>query len=272
MAGWLQRPPAPPLDACVARLWTSERPAGLPHAREWNLPTGLADLVVPLDRPALRRFHGADDAHGHWLAGGVLQGPMLAPTLRDTASASVVVGVQFRPGGLPALLGLPADALAGRTVALDDLWPGWADALRTRVDAAGALHDAAARLRCLEQALGAAWPLPATPDPLVAWALPRLQAGAAVGALQRQAGVSPTTFIRRMRAACGLAPAELRALQRLQAALRAGHAGLAWADVAADCGYADQAHLGREFRRLAGHTPGQVRRLGTAWPSHLACA
>ena len=269
--GWLQRPPAAPLAACITSLWTSARPAGLAHGREWNLPTGHADLVVPLDRPALRRYAGAEDAQGHWLAGGVLQGAMLAPTLRDTATASTVVGVVFRPGGLPALLGLPADALAGRTLALDTLWPGWADRLRDHVAQAGLLHDPAGRLRCLEQALLDLCPQPATPDALVAWALPQLQAGVPVGALQRQAGVSPTTFIRRFRLACGLAPAEWRALQRLQAALQAGQAGLAWAAVAADCGFADQAHLGREFKRLAGHTPGQVRRLATAWPSHLAC-
>lgn len=271
MAGWLQRPPAPPLDGCIARLWTSARPAGLAHAREWNLPTGLADLVVPLDRPALRRFTGAGDASGHWLTGGVLQGPMLRPTLRDTGSASVVVGVQFKPGGLPALLGVPADVLAGQTVALDDLWPGWAATLRAQVATAGLLHHPAGRLQCLEQALHRRWPQPRAVDALVAWAWPQLQAGVPVGTVQRGAGLSPTTFIRRMRAATGLAPAEQRALLRLQAALRAAHGGLAWAAVASDSGYADQAHLGREFRRLAGHTPGQVRRLATPWPAHLAC-
>jgi AraC-like DNA-binding protein len=271
MASWLSRAPAAPLASCIARLWTSARSAGLPHAREWNLPTGHADLVLPLDRSALRRFDGLADAHGHWLAGGVLQGPMLRPTLRDTASASIVVGVQFRPGGLPALLGLPADAVAGRTLALDTLWPGWADALRDRVAQAGLLHDPAGRLQCLEDALRLRWPQGGTLDALVAWALPRLQAGMPIAQVQRAAGVSPTTFIRRYRAACGLTPVQHRALQRLQAALAAGQAGQTWADAAHDSGFADQAHMGREFRRLAWHTPGQVRRLATGWPSHLAC-
>ena len=48
MAGWLQRPPAALLAGCIASLWTSERAAGLAHGREWNLPTGHADLVLTM--------------------------------------------------------------------------------------------------------------------------------------------------------------------------------------------------------------------------------
>jgi pantoate kinase len=52
---YASRRPAPPLDAFIETLWTSERAAPAAHAREWNLPTGRADVVVPLTQGALLR-------------------------------------------------------------------------------------------------------------------------------------------------------------------------------------------------------------------------
>jgi hypothetical protein len=76
------RRPARPLDAFIETLWTSERATAAAHAREWNLPTGRADLVVPLTQGALHRFAGRGDAAGCWFAGGVLQGGGARPCQR----------------------------------------------------------------------------------------------------------------------------------------------------------------------------------------------
>jgi methylphosphotriester-DNA--protein-cysteine methyltransferase len=66
----------------------------------------------------------------------------------------------------------------------------------------------------------------------------------------------------------GLPPRTLGRLLRFQAvagAVRAGQvAQLGWAGLAAAGGYADQPHLHREFRALAGLTPAQALRAWTA--------
>jgi AraC-like DNA-binding protein len=69
-------------------------------------------------------------------------------------------------------------------------------------------------------------------------------------------GVSERTMRRGITAAVGLSPKVLARILRLQHAvsqLRSPNADLCC--VALECGYADQAHMGREFQQLAGLTP-----------------
>jgi AraC-like DNA-binding protein len=269
-AGFHRRRPVAPLDLFIETLWTNQRDAGLAHAREWNLPTGCADLVIPLDGRRLRRFEASDDAHGRSFAAGVLQGAQLRATLRDTSQPSCVVGVQFKPAGLAGFWREPAQAFAGETLSLDTLWPGFADDLRTRIDANGGAADASVRLQHLELALLQRLRIGARPDPMAAWATARLASGCAVGDVQRATGLAPGTFIARYRAACGMAPKRHAAVMRLQALLRAAPSLAPWAALAADAGYADQAHMNRQFAALAGMTPGHYRRHATAFASHVA--
>lgn len=271
------RRPAAPLDAFIETLWTSERAAPAAHAREWNLPTGRADLVVPLTQGALHRFAGRDDMAGCWHAGGVLQGTHDRPTLRDTSTPLAVVGAHFRPGGLAGFVAAPAHELSGEAWALDSLWPGFAARLQDRLVAGGRLAPAAQRLDVLEMALRQVLRPAAAPDPLIGWAVLQLAAAPnSVGEVQRASGCSPARFIERYRAACGLAPKRHAALMRFNALLQAAGGAAtevapAWAEAASNAGYSDQAHMNREFRRFAGLAPGDYRRSATAFPSHVVC-
>jgi AraC-like DNA-binding protein len=56
----------------------------------------------------------------------------------------------------------------------------------------------------------------------------------------------------------GVTPKTLARIMRFNHAQAMARAGGDWADIAAACGYADQAHLAREFVELSGSTP-------TAW-------
>jgi AraC-like DNA-binding protein len=234
-------------------------------------------LVVPLTQGALHRFAGRDDIAGCWHAGGVLQGAHDRPTLRDTSTPLAVVGAHFRPGGLAGFVAAPSHELSGEAWALDSLWPGFAARLQDRLVAGGWLAPAAQRLDVLETALRQMLRLAAAPDPLIVWAVRQLAlAPNSVGEVQRASGCSPAHFIERYRVACGLAPKRHAALMRFNALLQAAggattESARAWVEAASDAGYADQAHMNREFRRFAGLAPGEYRKAATAFPSHVAC-
>jgi AraC-like DNA-binding protein len=73
------------------------------------------------------------------------------------------------------------------------------------------------------------------------------------------AGCSRFAAYRAFRSQYGLSPSEYQRQLRLRAARRALAGGVAVADAAAACGFADQAHLTRWFRRCYGITPGAYR-------------
>jgi AraC-like DNA-binding protein len=270
---YLCQSPAGPLRAHVDSLWYSARPAW-PHRRERCLPTGCADIVVPLLQDHLIRYDGEHDAQGRRLRGAIVQGPFDRFGVRGTGGASVVVGVHFRPGGAAAFFGGALPALHNRTETLDDLWGPWAGELRERLQAAASprlalqlLHD------LLLQRLREAGP----PDPLAAFAIAAFRRDpgrARVEPVQRASGCTPAQFIRRFEQAVGLTPKRFARVLRLGELLpqlaRCGPRD--WAQIAAGAGYFDQSHLIREFRQLTGLTPGAYAPVQADQPTHVALA
>jgi AraC-like DNA-binding protein len=101
-------------------------------------------------------------------------------------------------------------------------------------------------------------------SPDVAWALKSLEAshGArSIGALSRDLSCSRKTFIRRFHAQVGLSPKAVANVLRFAHAtdrIRATDEE-SWAEIAIACGYYDQAHFNRDFRRYSGRTPSEFR-------------
>lgn len=156
------------------------------------------------------------------------------------------VGLRLAPGWGPAVLGLPASELRDRREPLAVVDSAWdarelVERMAEAPDRAAALESfAARRLRA------------GSPDPVAEVAARRLRGGVGVAELARDLGLSDRQLHRRSVAAFGYGPKVLARVLRLRRALDLAYAGSPFADVAAVAGYADQAHLSREVRALAG--------------------
>jgi AraC-like DNA-binding protein len=178
-------------------------------------------------------------------------------TIVDGACAPSYLELWLAPLGAYRLLGLPMDRLSSHTVDLADLVGVEGRDLAGRVREAPTWRD---RFALLDQFLLARLKHGPRPSPEVAWAWERLVAtrGATpIGALAREVGWSHKHLISRFKQQIGLPPKTAARLVRLDGVWRHLDAPgrRSWSEVAAEAGYADQAHLIRDFRRFTGTTP-----------------
>jgi AraC-like DNA-binding protein len=217
------RPP-PGLKPVVACLWEHE-PAE--ERAQRIVPDGCVDLIWMAERELV--VTGADT------------GPRVVRLPAGIRST----GIRLRPGAAGALLGLPASELRDRQVALALVWdePGLEEAV--------ALADPARRRELLAETVARRG---VVPDPLARRAAGRLSVpGARVAGVAAELGVSERQLHRRMLAAVGYGPKVLARVARLRRLVAGTDESLAWRALGA--GYASQAHMTDEVRRLTGLTP-----------------
>lgn len=167
------------------------------------------------------------------------------------------IDLELTPLGAWSVLGRPLNELEDQTVRLEDAFGPVA--ARRLVDRLRDAPDWDARFDVIERFLLARADAGPRPTPAVAWALGRLSQTAGrerVDSLASQLGCGRRYLHARFREQVGLAPKTVARLIRFGAVRRRIECAPArWADVAYDCGYADQSHLNRDFRELAGTTP-----------------
>lgn len=173
-----------------------------------------------------------------------------------------VVGAAFRPGGFRPFMDAPVSTLTGRFPGVDEVFGDEGLALAGEVFATAGAHEAIGRLSAFltgrdpepDPSAGkaaavveriASWPGLVRVDELAA------DVGLSARSLQRlfheYVGVGPKWVIRRFR--------------MQEAAERAASGtGVDWAELAAELGYADQAHFTRDFTAAVGTSPGRYAR------------
>ncbi|MEU4561864.1 helix-turn-helix domain-containing protein [Actinoplanes sp. NPDC023936] len=231
------------------REWASP----LPHVVAWR------SVTPPHDEPRRAGQTRAEQGRGEpkrgepkrilpdgcldliWQDGTVfVAGPDTTARVTLPPPGSRFAALRFGVGTGPGVLGVPASELVDQRVPLDALWP--AAAVR-------AIAEAADPVAALTAAAGRRWQ---DADRVMVALAGAARAGLPVGAVADRCGLSARQLQRRSNTAFGYGPKTLHRIFRLQRAVALARAGRPFATVSADAGYADQAHLAREVRAMAG--------------------
>ncbi|MBO2462822.1 helix-turn-helix domain-containing protein [Actinomadura violacea] len=191
--------------------------------------------------------------------------------VEEIADEGRVIGAAFRPGGFRPFLDGPVSALSGRFAGVHEVFGEAGLALAADVFATPGDADAVARLEAFLTGLGP------EPDPAAERAaaivgrIAERPGVVRVGDLARDEGVSPRSLQRLFQEYVGIGPKwVIRRFRMMEAAERAA-AGtrVDWAGLAAELGYADQAHFTRDFTAAVGTPPARyAREEGLAGSGH----
>lgn len=262
---WL---PQPALASCVRGVMVRDtRGVQLDNAQRYNhfpaAPTcallwylhGECKLLHPRPREA-------DHEVQHRLPAVSLCGPFTQPTVSWNPGPMHAFMVLLMPDALHLMTGLDIGALVDRVVLAGEwLGPDWQEWLVQMQEAV----DDEARLALLEAFLQPRWRQARPAGGLGGFLLADWSQSLALRASRSALGRSLRQAERRIKRWTGQTQRQLKGLLRseqafLQVAARQPTQAPNWADVAVQQGYADQAHLCRETRRITGFAPEALRR------------
>lgn len=194
----------------------------------------------------------------------VLAGPKVAAERIVRHAGEPMVGVSLAAGAVPAVLGMGGHEALGATVALDSFWS--VGSLPERLADEGG-HRA---LDLIEAALIDRL-RPTRADALVLAAARAMRSGRSSAHAIETVGVDRRTFVPEFRRTVGVAPKLYERVCRFNRTIEAIRVPDAapLATIAAEQGYADQAHLSREVRHFAMASPSRLHRDGSPMVNHV---
>ena len=218
-------------------------------------PDGRCELIAHLGEPMrIRTFDGGWLQQAHCIFAGQHHA-----AIRLAAVGEVdCVGVRLQPAASAAVAGARLVECAERTVDLAQIDAGFASRFHTACREFSRDPQARSFWQCLESRL-----LLHAIDERMEAAVAHLESQHGQGridATAAAAAMSLRSFQIRFLACVGLSAKAFARVLRLQATIRAIDRGVeSLAQLAADSGFADQAHATREVQQLTGLTPARLR-------------
>lgn len=244
-----ERTPLIPLPANARlRSWLVGDSGGYDGPSLSHAPVFPATLVTPLG------VYVVDVSCWPSRPPAIVTGPSDTYTSAEGGCAPAIVA-QMAPLGAYKLLGPVVSEIGGTIVGLEDIVGADARRLSEQVRSARTWEERGRLLDAFLLDRAAHGPQP-SPEVTQAWhLLARSRGTDPIGAIARQVGWSHKHLITRFTQQIGVTPHLAARLLRLSMVWRHLDDQQSWARIAAECGYADQAHLTREFRHLTGTTP-----------------
>ncbi len=243
--------PQPPLSRFVECFWTLEAEATSESRPERILPDGCSELILNFgDRFSQHSGENRSLQPRHFLVG-----QMTGPVLISPTGVVELIGIRFQPGGTLPFFRVPMHELTDEVTELGSL----ASNLERELAAVSFnLPTMTRRVRAIESSLLTHVLLCKQDSWLLGLASQVVEAGGLVPVdqLASDAGISSRQLERRFLREVGIGPKLLSRILRFQQVFRAvERCDGAWAPVALECGYYDQAHLIRDFNQFARQTP-----------------
>ncbi|MGZ4889401.1 MAG: DUF6597 domain-containing transcriptional factor [Candidatus Angelobacter sp.] len=249
--------PQPPLSRFVELFWFYDGYSAGSHKKERLMPDGSIELVINLKEDEARIYDRENLDKCERLPGTLLCGPHSSFFVIDTAQQDSVIGVHFKPGGAFPFFKMPASELHNLHVSLQDLWGHEAGLLRQRLLEA---QTPETKFQVLEECLLAQAFRPLERHRAVDFALGlfrNIHTAPAIAEVADLIGISSRRFIQLFSNEVGLTPKLFSRVRRFQKVLQEIRTGsdLSWVDMAASCGYFDQAHFIHDFKAFSGINP-----------------
>ncbi len=259
--------PPPSLRPYLRCFWIMEDPWAGDARVERVVPDGCVELVVHYGAPFARWV----DAEAHVQPRAIVAGQLRTATHLEATGPAGMVAARFEPWGAAAFVGDTLTALTDRVLDLGELWSDDGPHLAEQMQDAGGDRERLALFVDLLQRR-----LPARNDDVdcmraAAARIAAARGNLAVDHLARDLGWSRRHLERLFHEHVGLTAKTLCRIERFGHVVEAlgQDATPRLADLALSLGYADQPHLARDFRSLAGVPISTYRREQHALSDHL---